>query len=90
MIPETNGFLEFYPRTGYAGNDSLTYQVTDSHNARSNIAKVSIGVNPNPEPSPGSICLDPKLCHGKQEAHGMIFIKDLSDAYEIGLSKEEK
>ena len=24
------------------------------------------------------------LSHGKQEAHGMIFIKDVSDAYEIG------
>ena len=24
------------------------------------------------------------LSHGKEEAHGMIFIKDVSDAYEIG------
>jgi hypothetical protein len=49
--------LIFNPTTGFAGNDSFTYQVTDNRGATSNIAQISIGVNSqsslvSPEPSP--------------------------------------
>jgi Bacterial Ig domain len=43
LDPKT-GVVNYNPRTGYVGNDSYTFQATDSHGAKSNIGQVSITV----------------------------------------------
>src|SRR5207248_7092203 len=46
----TSGELTYNP-PGYTGTDSFSFQVMDIHNATSNIARVSITINPAPEES---------------------------------------
>ena len=49
-INSTSGELTYNP-PGYTGTDSFSFQVMDIHNATSNIARVSIIINPAPEES---------------------------------------
>jgi hypothetical protein len=44
--PDT-GVITYTPDSDYVGEDSFSFQVTDNHNARSNIAAVSINVSSN-------------------------------------------
>ena len=43
-LDSKNGVVIYNPDSGYTGKDTFTYQVTDNHNATSNIAKVSLMV----------------------------------------------
>ena len=60
--------VNYNPRTGYVGNDSFTFQATDSHGAKSNVAEVSITVfapeiissSVNSTPSSGPIIGSPE------------------------------
>jgi Bacterial Ig domain len=53
-LDQTTGVVNYNPRTGYVGNDSIMFQATDSHGAKSNIGQVSITVFA-PEPISSSI-----------------------------------
>ena len=47
----TSNSVAYTPNAGFSGTDSFTYKATDSHGVSSNIAKVSITVNPPPHPT---------------------------------------
>ena len=58
-VPKVNGTVDYTPATGYTGQDTFTYTVNDNLGATSNVATVTVTVNPGgtpamTSPAPGS------------------------------------
>ena len=50
-IDQNTGNVTYTPDPGFCGNDSFTFKVIDSHQAKSNVATVSITVTPSVPPT---------------------------------------
>ena len=87
QIDQNTGKVTYTPAPGFSGNDSFAFKVTDSHQAGSNVATVSITILPSPKPSPiptPTVTCDPKSKTIQNGAKGAKVIELQTDLTALG------
>ena len=87
QIDQNTGKVTYTPAPGFSGNDSFAFKVTDSHQAGSNVATVSITILPSPKPSPiptPTVTCDPKSKTIQNGAKGPKVIELQTDLTALG------